>query len=146
LWPSETPPFVQSYGLNAKLFWFLNGFWFWMILVLLVFSSWKENGKACIDNKGWEKNFATQKHRFHNYVVIIHSFGSKPVHVVHLFGSVTGTRIYVSCVVKLCCWIMLINLIVLLKIWCEEGKKRKEQTICFVLQRGMQGNLFIPEL
>jgi len=33
---------------------------------------------------------------------------------------------------------------VLLKIlW--EGKKRKEQTICFVLQRGMQGNLFIPE-
>jgi hypothetical protein len=33
----------------------------------------------------------------------------------------------------------------LLKIWWEEGKKRKEQTICFVLQRKMQGNLFIPE-
>ncbi len=24
-------------------------------------------------------------------------------------------------------------------------KENKEQTICFVLQRGMQGNLFIPE-
>jgi hypothetical protein len=24
-------------------------------------------------------------------------------------------------------------------------KKRKEQLVCFVLQRGMQGNLFIPE-
>jgi hypothetical protein len=34
---------------------------------------------------------------------------------------------------------------VLLKIWWEEGKKKKEQIICFVLQRGMQGNFFIFE-
>jgi hypothetical protein len=34
---------------------------------------------------------------------------------------------------------------VLLKILWKEGKKIKEQTICFVLQRGMQNNLFIPE-
>ncbi len=40
---------------------------------------------------------------------------------------------------------MLCNLIVLLKILWEERKKRKEQIVCFVLQRGMQGNLFIPE-
>jgi len=34
---------------------------------------------------------------------------------------------------------------VLLKIWWEEGKKKKEQIVCFVLQRRMQNNLFIPE-
>jgi hypothetical protein len=37
------------------------------------------------------------------------------------------------------------NLIVLLKIWWEEGKKRKGQIIGFVLQQGMQSNLFILE-
>ncbi len=49
-----------------------------------------ENGTDCIDNKGCEKFFATQEHKFHNYVIIIHSSGSKPVHVVHFFGFVTG--------------------------------------------------------
>jgi hypothetical protein len=34
------------------------------------------------------------------------------------------------------------NLIVLLKIWL---KKKKDQTICLILQRGMQGDSFIPE-
>jgi hypothetical protein len=34
---------------------------------------------------------------------------------------------------------------VLLKIWWKERKKKKEQIVCFVLQRGMRGDLFIPE-
>jgi hypothetical protein len=35
------------------------------------------------------------------------------------------------------------NLIVLLKFWWEKKKKRKEQIVCFVLQKTLQGNLFI---
>jgi hypothetical protein len=34
---------------------------------------------------------------------------------------------------------------VLLKIYWKERKKRKEEIVCFVLQRRMQGNLFILE-
>jgi hypothetical protein len=33
--------------------------------------------------KGERKKFATQEHRFHSYVVIIHNFGSKHVRVAH---------------------------------------------------------------
>ncbi len=47
--------------------------------------------------KGWEDNFTTKKHRLHSYVIIIHSFSPKPIHVeqVHpLFhqGCNGGTR------------------------------------------------------
>jgi hypothetical protein len=62
--------------------------------MLLVFSSWKENGKACINNKRREKDFATQEHRFHSYVVIIHNFGSKPIHVVHCHVDVKTRSLY----------------------------------------------------
>ncbi len=49
-----------------------------------------------------EVQFYNQEHRSHSYVIIFHNFGPKPVHVVHLFGSVAGTRVYVNCVLKLC--------------------------------------------
>jgi hypothetical protein len=38
----------------------------------------------------------------HSYVTKLHSFGPIPVRVLHLFGSVVKTRVYVNCVVKLC--------------------------------------------
>jgi len=77
-----------------------------------------------------KEQFCNQEHKFHSYVVIIHSFGVKPICVVHLFGSITGTRIYVLCVVEL-------HSIVEILIGRREEKERKEQIIIFVLKQKM---------
>jgi hypothetical protein len=69
---------------------------------------------------------------------------------VHLFGFVTGTRVYVLCVVK---FYSVVKFYYVGKLYCvvenlvgrRKEKGRKEQVVCFVLNRGMQGDLFIPE-
>ncbi len=57
-------------------------FGFWIFLVLFMCSSWKENDEVRITNSRLGGQLYNQKHRLHNYVIIIYSFGPKPALVV----------------------------------------------------------------